>query len=179
MHVGIVVNIVPNARHRGVHRPGERVEGFGRVQGYGEHLVLSCHQHAAILGIIVGHHFLPWLPPELPQSTRFSRASAKRWPDDLGTHSREIRPIIWLALLWRAINADRLSGSIKRGRGNTRQGSRAEFEAKQFSLVVASFELLPGCLDWKPGSTRLAQFRCRRAANVASICALSAATARG
>ena len=43
---------------------GERVEGFGRVQGYREYLVLSRHQHAAILGIIVGHHFLPWLPPD-------------------------------------------------------------------------------------------------------------------
>ena len=32
MHVGIVVHIVPDAGHRGVHRPGERVEGLGRVQ---------------------------------------------------------------------------------------------------------------------------------------------------
>src|SRR3984893_11462740 len=90
MHAGILVHVVPDAGHRGVHRPGERVEGLGRVQGYGEHLVLSRHQHAAILGIIVGHHFLPWLPPELPQSTRFSRASAKRWLDDPGAHSIEI-----------------------------------------------------------------------------------------
>src|SRR6266478_4307238 len=58
MHVGIVVHIVPDAGHRGVHGPGERVEGLGRVQGYREHLVLSPHQYAAILGIIVCHHFL-------------------------------------------------------------------------------------------------------------------------
>jgi hypothetical protein len=55
MHVGIVVHIVPDAGHRGVHRPGERVEGLGRVQGYREYLVLSPHQQAAILGIIEGH----------------------------------------------------------------------------------------------------------------------------
>ena len=58
MHVGIVVHIVPDAGHRGVHRPGERVEGLGRVQGYGEYLVLSRHQYTAILGIIVSHHLL-------------------------------------------------------------------------------------------------------------------------
>src|SRR5882672_1684027 len=58
MHVGIVIHIVPDAGHRGVHRPGERVEGRWRVQSYGEYLVLSRHQYTAILGIIVSHHLL-------------------------------------------------------------------------------------------------------------------------
>jgi hypothetical protein len=58
MHVRIVVDIIPDARHRGVHRPGERVEGLGRVQGDGEYLLLSLDQYAAILRIIVGHHLL-------------------------------------------------------------------------------------------------------------------------
>ena len=58
MHVGIVVHIVPDAGHRGVHRPGERVEGLGRVQGYGEYLFLSRDEYAAKFGIIVGHRLL-------------------------------------------------------------------------------------------------------------------------
>jgi hypothetical protein len=56
--VGIVVHIVPDARHRGVHLAGERVQGLGRVQGYGEYLVLSRHQYAAKLRIIERHRFL-------------------------------------------------------------------------------------------------------------------------
>jgi len=47
-----------------VHRPGERVEGLGRVQGYGEYLVLSRHQYTAILGIIVDQSRLADHPSE-------------------------------------------------------------------------------------------------------------------
>src|ERR1700730_4630785 len=70
VHVGIVVHVVPDAGHRGVHRPGERVEGLGRVQGYGEHLVLSRHQYTAILG------------DRIPGSpiTDTTRGRSARWP---------------------------------------------------------------------------------------------------
>jgi hypothetical protein len=47
VHVRIVVHVVPDAGHGGVHGPGERVEGLGRVQGYREHLVLPRYQRAA------------------------------------------------------------------------------------------------------------------------------------
>jgi len=49
MHVGIVIRIVPDAGHYRVHRPGKRVQGLGRIQRDREYLVLSPHQHAAIL----------------------------------------------------------------------------------------------------------------------------------